>query len=63
MGDVIVQLGGTEVKQMKDLLLALSKFEVGAAVKLDYFRMGSKREASLRLSEVPLQAQSFSRGN
>ena len=58
-GDVIVKLGETEVKQMKDLLLALSKFEVGTMIKLIYFRMGSRRETNLRLTEVPLQTQSF----
>ncbi len=58
-GDVIVRLGETEVKQMKDLLLALSKFEVGTMIKLIYFRMGSRRETTLRLTEVPLQTQNF----
>lgn len=61
VGDVIVQIGDTEVKQMKDLLLALSKFEVGSVVKVQYFRMGSRREASLRLSEVPIKVQSYQR--
>ncbi len=61
VGDVIVQLGDTEVKQMKDLLLALSKFEVGSAAKVQYFRMGSKRETSLRLAEVPVEVQNFER--
>jgi serine protease Do len=59
IGDVIVQLGETEIKQMKDLLLALSKFEVGTVIKVNYFRMGSRRETSLRLTEVPIQMQSF----
>jgi hypothetical protein len=46
---------------MKELLLALSKFEVGSVVKVQYLRMGSRREASLRLSEVPLQLQNYQR--
>ena len=61
VGDVIVQIGDTEVKQMKDLLLALSKFEVGSVIKVQYFRMGSKREASLRLAEVPVEVQNYQR--
>ena len=61
VGDVIVQIGETEVKQMKDLLLALSKYEVGSVVRVQYFRMGAKREASLRLSEVPVQVQNYQR--
>ncbi len=61
VGDVIVQIGETEVKQMKDLLLALSKFEVGSVVKVQYFRMGSRRDASLRLTEVPVQMQNYQR--
>jgi serine protease Do len=60
-GDVIVQLGDTEVKQMKDLLLALSKNDVGSVVSVQYFRMGFKREASLRLAEVPMQLQNYQR--
>ncbi len=61
VGDVIVQIGDTEVKQMKDLLLALSKFEVGSVIKVLYFRMGTKREASLRLVEVPVEVQNYQR--
>jgi len=59
MGDVIFKIGEIEVKQMKDLLLGLSKFEVGSAVNIQYFRMGSRREASLRLSEVPVELQNY----
>ena len=61
IGDVIFRIGDTEVKQMKDLLLALSKFEVGSAVKMEYFRMGSRREASLRLAEVPIEMHNYQR--
>ena len=61
VGDVIVEIGDTEVKQMKDLLLALSKFEVGSVVKVQFFRMGSRRDTSLRLAEVPVQVQNYQR--
>ena len=65
VGDVITRLGDREVKQMKDLLLALSKLDVGSVVQLDYTRMGSRRTSSLRLLEVPLQIQqeSYRGGN
>ena len=43
MGDVIVKLGETEVKQMKDLLLALSKFEVGTMIKSDLLQDGFEK--------------------
>jgi serine protease Do len=61
MGDVIFKIGDTEVKQMKDLLLALSRFDVGSAARVEYYRMGSRREASLRLSEVPVEVQNYQR--
>lgn len=60
-GDVIFKIGEIEVKQMKDLLLALSKFEVGSSVRIQFYRMGSRREASLRLAEVPVQVQNYQR--
>jgi serine protease Do len=61
MGDVIFKIGDTDVKQMKDLLLALSRIDVGSVAKLEYYRMGSRREASLRLSEVPVEMQNYQR--
>lgn len=52
-GDVIFRVAGQEVMNMKDLLLSLSKLEVGSIVQVEYNRRGLKRTASLRLMEVP----------
>ncbi|MDA4130211.1 MAG: trypsin-like peptidase domain-containing protein [Thaumarchaeota archaeon] len=60
-GDVILQVGQTEIKQMKDLLLAMSKLEVGSVMSLHYLRLGARRQTSLRLSEVPAEMQTYLR--
>jgi serine protease Do len=60
-GDVVVGIGGLEVKSMRDLLVALSKFDVGRAVNLDFVRMGSRRRTSLRLVEIPPEMQAYMR--
>ncbi len=56
-GDVIVNVADQEIKQMKDLLLTLSKQEVGSIIKLEYVRMGMRKQISLRLIEIPPQLQ------
>lgn len=62
-GDVISRVGEYEVKQMKDLLVALSRFEVGSVIKIQFARAGLKRETSLRLIEIPQEMQNYLRGN
>ncbi len=61
--DIIVQVADQEIKQLKDLLVALSKQAVGSIVKLQYIRMGRRGETSLRLVEIPVQMQNYLRGN
>ena len=61
--DIIVQVADQEIKQLKDLLVALSKQAVGSMVKLQYIRMGRRGETSLRLVEIPVQMQNYLRGN
>ena len=58
-GDVIVSVEGQQIKQMKDLLLTLSKLEVGSIIRVEYERMGMRKLASLRLVEIPLQLQNY----
>lgn len=58
-GDVIVRVADQDIKQMKDLLVALSKLEVGSIIRLEYLRMGMQRETSLRLVEIPPQLQNY----
>jgi len=62
-GDIIVRVGDHEIKQMKDLLIALSKLDVGSNISLHFVRMGRRNEASLRLVEIPPQMQNYLRGN
>jgi len=57
VGDVITKIGEREIKQMKDILLALSKIDVGSVIQLEFSRTGSTRKASLRLLEVPRSLQ------
>jgi serine protease Do len=52
-GDVIVGAGGTEVKHTKDLLLAISKVNVGGKVTLDVNRMGRKGTFEVSPTEAP----------
>ncbi|MDG6904758.1 MAG: trypsin-like peptidase domain-containing protein [Nitrososphaerota archaeon] len=61
--DIVVQVAGQEIKNMKDLLVTLSKNLVGSVVRLQFIRMGRRGETSLRLVEVPLQMQNYIRGN
>jgi S1-C subfamily serine protease len=54
-GDVIVRAGETEVKEMKDLLLALSRAEIGDGVDLAVVRFGRRYDVKARLVEAPVQ--------
>jgi serine protease Do len=65
VGDVITCVNENHVSQMKDLLIALSKLDVGSVVRLDFTRMGSRRNATLRLAEVPAEITqtNFREGN
>lgn len=52
-GDVIVGAGGAEVKHTKDLLLAISKANVGGKVTLEINRMGRKGTFEVTPTEAP----------
>ncbi len=54
VGDVIIQVGSHAVKQMKDVLMALSKLAIKEEVEVDYIRLNAKRKALLRLKESPI---------
>lgn len=62
-GDVILRVGGQEIKYMKDLILSLSMLAVGSLVQIEYSRAGIKRTVSLRLLEVPPKLQSYQTQN
>jgi len=54
VGDVIIQVGSHAVKQMKDVLMALSKLAIKEEVEVDFIRLNAKRKALLRLKESPV---------
>jgi S1-C subfamily serine protease len=53
IGDVIVQIGSHEIKQMKDLIAALSKIPLGEAALVSVIRMGVKYQTTIRPVEAP----------
>jgi serine protease Do len=54
VGDVIIQIGTHPVKQMKDILEALSKLSIKEEVEVGFIRLNAKRKALLRLKESPI---------
>ncbi|HEV2119009.1 MAG TPA: trypsin-like peptidase domain-containing protein [Candidatus Bathyarchaeia archaeon] len=54
VGDVIIQIGSHSVKQMKDILMALSKLSIKEEVEVGFIRLNAKRKALLRLKESPI---------
>jgi serine protease Do len=52
MGDVIVALDGQAVKSGGDLMEMVMRHAPGDAVKVDYIRYGSRRSATLRLTQM-----------
>ncbi len=55
VGDVLVQIGPQEVKQMKDVIVALSKLQVNQEAELSVIRLGVRRRTVLRLIEAPTE--------
>ncbi len=53
IGDVIVQIGSHEIKQMKDLIAALSKIPLNEAAPVLVIRMGVKYQTTIRPVEAP----------
>lgn len=62
-GDVIVRVADQEVRHMKDLLVSLSKLEIGSIVKLEFNRMGVKRLTTLKVLEIPKAVQNYQMTN
>ena len=54
-GDVLVELGSQPVKEMKDVITALSKLHVKESVDVAFIRLGGRRTTSIRLIESPTQ--------
>lgn len=52
-GDIIVNLGGYEIKGMTDLTLALRKFKAGQTVSVTVYRNGAQTYLSITLDEKP----------
>ncbi len=53
VGDVLIELGSQQVKEMKDVISALSKLHVKENVDVGFVRMGGRRTTSIRLMESP----------
>jgi len=62
VGDVIIQIGSHAVKQMKDILMALSKLAIKEEVEVGFIRLNAKRKALLRLKESPIAVSSSREG-
>jgi S1-C subfamily serine protease len=54
VGDVMIGIGTHEIKQMKDVLSAISKHAIAEDVELTFLRGGWKRSTQLRLREAPM---------
>ena len=52
-GDVITRVGPSEVRSVRDLVSALSKFPVGSDVEIGYQRRGQSLATSVPLAETP----------
>jgi serine protease Do len=55
VGDVLVELGSQQVKEMKDVISTLSKLHVREYVEVGFVRLGGRRTTSIRLIESPAQ--------
>jgi len=62
VGDVIIQIGSHPVKQMKDILMALSKLTIKEEVEVGFIRLNAKRKALLRLKESPIAVSASREG-
>jgi len=54
-GDVLIQLGSQQVKEMKDVISALSKLHIRENVDVGYIKLGARRTTSIKLIESPVQ--------
>jgi len=55
VGDVVVQVGPHEIKEMKDIISALSKLHINEEIEMSLIRLGTRRKTLLRLIEAPAQ--------
>ena len=62
VGDVITLIGAHAVKQMKDILVALSKLAIKEEVEVGFIRLNAKRKALLRLKESPIAVSASREG-
>ncbi len=62
VGDVIIQVGSHPVKEMKDILMSLSKLAIKEEVEVGFVRLNAKRKALLRLKESPIAVSASREG-
>ena len=56
VGDVLIGLGSQDIRQMKDVLSALSKHSIREEVEVSFLRASARRSTRLLLRESPIQA-------
>ena len=56
VGDVLIGIGSQDIKQMKDVLSALSKHSIREEVEVRFLRASARRSTRLLLRESPIQA-------
>ena len=62
-GDIIVGLGGHEVKSVSDLTRALRKFKAGDTTEITVFRSGGQMKLSITLDEKPGTTETVPNGS
>ncbi len=53
-GDIVEEIGGYQVKNIKDLLVALSKLPINKAISIKFIRTGKRYTATVKLEEGPI---------
>ncbi len=59
IGDIIVGINEQEVKEMKDVVQALSTHSTREEIAVWFIRLGARRSTRIRLREAPLQTQTL----
>jgi S1-C subfamily serine protease len=52
LGDILIEVEGSEIVGSEDLMNALERFEIGASVQVKYIRDGKTESASVRLQAI-----------
>jgi S1-C subfamily serine protease len=61
-GDVVTDIAGTPIEDSNDLADAISRFQPGDEVTVEYYRAGKRQTAKITLGKRPLESSSKPRG-